>query len=140
MRDGPQAAQQVIELVVRQGQRVAAGDQHVPDLGLGLDVGQCPLPLRFGKGIVAAGLAHHARTRAVAAVGRTKAGRQEQHAVGVAVDQPRHLSVVILTQRVVGFAGRANVFLPDGDVCAAQPVVGIVAIEQARVIRRDAHG
>ena len=70
------------------------------------DVVERLLPLRAAEGIVAAGLADHARARAVAAIGRAEAGGQEQHAVGIAVHETRFCGMAVLAERIVGLARR----------------------------------
>src|SRR3546814_8844813 len=108
------------------------------DLRVRLDVAESLLPLPGRELVLAAGLAHHARAGAVAAVGRAEAGGEEEDAVGVAVHQARSLGVVVLAQRVIRLARRTQVLLADGDVRTAQRFLGIVAAHQAGVVGRDA--
>src|SRR5690606_11525338 len=103
-----------------------------------LDISQRLLPLPGRELVLAARLADHARAGAVAAVSRAEAGGEEQYPVRVAVHQPRRLGVVVLAQRVVRLARRAQVLLADGDVGTAQRLLGVVAAHQARVVGRDA--
>ena len=138
MADGAQPAEQIVEPLVGQRQRIAAGDQHVADLGMRRDIVERLLPLRAAEGIVAAGLADHARARAVAAIGRAEAGGQEQHAVGIAVHETRRGGMAVLAERIVGLARRLQIFGADRDMRAPQRLERILAAHQARVIRRDA--
>src|SRR3546814_5747256 len=75
--------------------------------------------------VLAAGLAHHARAGAVAAVGRAEAGGEEEDAVRVAMHQAGRLGVVVLAQGIVSLAGRTQVLLADRDVRAAQRLLGV---------------
>ncbi len=136
--DRPEATEQVVELVVGKRQRIAARDQDVADLRVRLDIGERAFPLRLRERVLAASFPDHARARAVAAVGRAEAGRQEQHPVGIAVDEAGHRRVVVLAERIVGFAGRLQVLIADRNVGAAQPVRRVVAVEHARVVGGDA--
>ena len=138
MLDGAEPPQQIVEPLVGQRQRVAARDQHVADLGMVGDVSERLLPLRPAEGVVAAGLAHHARAGAVAAIGRAEAGGEEQHAVGIAVHQAGHHAMAVLAERIVGLAGRLQIFGADRDMGAAQRLERVFARHQARVIGRDA--
>src|SRR3546814_2014140 len=88
--------------------------------------------------VLAAGLAHHARAGAVAAVGRAEAGGEEEDAVRVAMHQAGRLGVVVLAQGIVSLAGRTQVLLADRDVRAAQRLLGVVAAHQTGVVGRDA--
>ncbi len=138
MPDGAQATEQIVEALIRQRQRIAAGDQHVADLGMRGDVVERLLPLRAAEGIVAAWLADHARARAVAAIGRAEAGGQKQHAVRVAMHEAGHRGVAVLAERIVGLAGRLQIFGADRNVRSPQRLRRVVAAHQARIIRRDA--
>ena len=120
MLDGAQAPEQIVEPVVGERQRIAARDEHVADLGMVRDVSERILPLRPAEGVVAARLAHHARAGAVAAIGRAEAGREEQHAVRVAVHEAGHHAMAVLAERIVGLARRLQIFGADRDMGAAQ--------------------
>ena len=89
MLDRAQPAEQPVELVVADGQRIAAREQHVADFGVLFEIGQRLFPLAGRELVFAARIADHARARAIAAIGRAGAGGQEQHAVGIAMDQAR---------------------------------------------------
>ena len=102
------------------------------------DISERILPLRPAEGVVAAGLAHHARAGAVAAIGRAEAGGEEQHAVGIAVHQAGHHAMAVLAERIVGLARRLQIFGADRDVGAAERLERVFARHQARVIGRDA--
>src|SRR4029078_10289634 len=96
------------------------------------------LPLRPAEGVVAPCLADHARAGAVAAIGRAEAGGENQHAVGVAMHQPRNNAMAILSKRIVGLARRLEVLGADRNVGAAQRLQRVLARHQTRIVRRDA--
>ncbi len=85
VRDRPQPAEELVERGVRHQQRVAAGEQDVAHLRVLLQVGEGRLDAPAERLELA--LADQAAPRAVAAVGRAGIERQEQHAVGVTVDE-----------------------------------------------------
>jgi hypothetical protein len=135
--DAAQPAEQPVELLVAQRERVAAGDEHVADLGVGLDVAQRPLPLAEAEVVVAADLADHAGAGAVAAVGRAEGRGEEQRPVGVAVDEARDRRVAVLGQRVLVLAGRAQVLGARRHVGPAERLGGVVGAHERGVVGRD---
>ena len=137
MPDGAQPGQQPVQLVVGQGQRIATRQQHVAHFGVRLEIAQGRFPVAGGEAVFAAGIAHHPRTGAIAAIGRAGASGQEQHPVGIAVHQAGNHSVMVLTQRVVRLAGREEIFPAGGDVGAPQRLGGVFQIHQAGVIGRN---
>ena len=138
MADGAQAPEQIVEPLVGQGQRIAARDQHVANFGMGGDVVERLLPLRAAEGIFAAWLTDHAGTRAIAAIGRAEAGGEKQHPVRIAVHETWHSRVAVLAERIVGLAGRLEIFGADGNMGSSQRLERVVAAHQARIVRRDA--
>ena len=133
--DQAQPGEHPVELFVGEQQRVAAGQEHVTDGRPGGNVGDRllePLPGRT-QGVVA----HQAGAGAVAAVGRAAVGEQQQHPVGIAVDQARHRAHGALVERVVGFAGRTQGLAHRGHHRAAQRLGRVVRVEQAQVVGRD---
>ncbi len=138
--DGPQAPQQPVELFVADAERIAARQQDVAHFGMRFEIAERLFPLARRKLIFAARIAHQARARAIAAIGRTGARRQEQDAVGIAVHKTRHDSVVVFAQRIVRLAGHTHEFIAGHDVGAAQRFARVVQPHQACVIGRDPDG
>ena len=138
MPDGAQATEQIVEALIGQGQRIAARDQHVADLGMRGDIVERLFPLRAAEGIVATRLADHARARAVAAIGRAEAGGEEQHAVRVAMDETWNGGVAVLAERIVSLARRLQIFGADRNVRSPQRLRRVVTAHQARIVGRDA--
>ena len=135
----PQPGQQPVELVVADGQRIAAREQHVAHLGVDFEIGQRLVPLAGGELVFAARIADDARARAIAAVGRAGSGGQEQHPVGITMDQPGNHRVVVLAERIVGLAWAADIFVAGHDVGTAQRFARIAKAHQAGVIGGNAH-
>jgi hypothetical protein len=96
--DRAQAAEQVLELLVRQQQRVAPGEQHVADLRVRLDVAQRLLV--FGMKVVVLRVRNQPAARAIAAVGRAAVGHEEEHAIRIAVHKARHRRMLVLAERI----------------------------------------
>ena len=129
--------QNPIQPLVAQGQRIAAGNQHVADAGRGPDVLERLLQPLLPRGDMP--LPHHPRARAVAAIARTEIGHQQQHAVGIAMHQARHGAVVVFAQGIVGLAGRTLEFIQRGNDRPPQRLEAVVARNQAHVIGGNAH-
>src|SRR5215469_9550524 len=114
--DGAQARQQPIELVVADAERIAAGEQDIAHLGVRLEIAEGLLPLPRGELVFAAGITHEARTRAVAAIGRTRPRCQEQYAVRIAMHYAGNDRVVVFAQRIVGLPRDTDVLVARHDV------------------------
>ena len=138
MADGAQALQDPLQALVAQGERVAAGDQHVADLRVAGDVVEGGLQaLRLGR---QRAVPHDARARAVAAVGGAVAGHQQEHAVGIAVHHALDRALVILPEGIVGLAGALAEFINRRDHRAADGLLGIQRIDEAHVVRGHGEG
>ena len=136
VRNRPQLAENPLELVVAQRQRIAAGDQHVANLRRAAQIIERrhqPALLRHQLAV-----ADHARPRAVAAVRRAEIERQQQHAIRVAMHQARHRAVRIFAQRIVGLALGPHELIERRHDGPPQRLQRIVGIQQAHVVRRDA--
>ncbi|OHE20272.1 MAG: hypothetical protein A2X95_01800 [Syntrophobacterales bacterium GWF2_56_9] len=132
----PQAREQPFQLFVGQGQRIAAGEEDVPDLRVRCDVRDAPFPLLGALAVVAA-VADHPRAGAVAAVGRADPRHQKQNAVRVAVDDPGNRAVLILVERVVRLAAAAEMLMHGGNDRPAQGLPRVPRVEEARVVGGD---
>ena len=138
--DRPQPAEQPVELVVAQRQRIAAGQQDVAHFAMAFEIFERFFPLTGRELIFAARIAHHAGAGAIAAIGRAGARGEEQHPIGIAVDETGNHRVVVLVEGIVRFAGASDIFLAGHDVGAPQRFVRIVKAHQAGVIRGDSDG
>ena len=132
----PQVRQQPFELFVGQRQRIAAGKQHIPHLGMRRDVGDSPFPL-LGVQAVVPLVADHPRPGAVPAIGRAVPRHQKQHAIRITVDDPRDGAVLILVERVVRLAAAAELLVDRRHDRPAQCLLGIPGIEEAGVVGGD---
>ena len=86
-------------------QRIAAREQHVAHLGVLAQVGERGLDAPAERLELA--LAHQPAARAVAAVGGAGVERQQQHPVGVAVDEPLDHARMVLAAGI-GHVARAH--------------------------------
>ncbi len=109
VRDGPQTGEDLVELVVREEQGIAAGKQDVADLGVLFEIFESRLPLGFQ--MLLADTGNDSRARAVAAVGGAAVGHEEQHPVRIAMDQSGHGHVGILAAGIGHFLGSVPAFL-----------------------------
>ena len=140
MRDPAQTGKKPVQLFVGEGERVAAREQDVPHFGMSVDVGDRLLPLRLEEDAVVVGVFHHARPRAVAAVGRAGVRHQEQHPVRVAVHDPGHRAVPVLSEGILRLSGHAEILVGDRNHRPSERVLGVVRIQEAEVVRRDGKG
>ena len=137
MPDLAQPVKNIVETIVVQAEWIAAGYKHVANLRRIFDIRKGQLDIRFPDAAFA-GRADHARACAVAAVDRTEVGYQQQHAVGVAVHQAGHRAVPVLVQRVSVLAARGLVLAEHRYHGSAQALGGVMPMQQAGVIGRDA--
>ena len=135
--DRLQVVQVVAELGKRQGERVAAGDDHVLDrlrladvIDHAFVVGAHAFPAAAGE--------RGALPRAVPAVHRAVGRGDEQRAIRIPVGEPRHGRILVLFQRVfefvpggvLGFQRRGDGLQPDG-------IGRILRVDEREVVRRD---
>ena len=135
--DGPQPAQDILQHLRREQQRVAAAQQHVTDRRCGGDVRD--LPIVIAPAELRAGVADDAAARAVAAVAGALSRHQHQHPIGIAVHQARHRAVAVFVQRIDHHAVECDQLLAGGDHLAADRAVRIIRVDQRREIRGDVH-
>ena len=133
--DLAQPADDVLELLVGEQERVAAREQHVPDLGMRLDVAQALLVLRVE--IVVLRVRDQPAARAVPAIRRAPVRHEEEHAVGIAVDEARHRRVRVLAQRVEHLLGADDHLLRAGDHLPADRAGRVAPVDQVEEVRRD---
>ena len=135
--DGPQPGEEILELLVAEEQRVAAGEEHVADFRVRGDVINLPVKLRVE--VIAAGVAHEPRARAIAAVGGAAVRDEEQHAVGVAMDEPGHRRVRVFAAGVGHFPRRGVRLLQAGNHLPADGTVLVLGVNEVEEVRRDGH-
>ena len=124
--------------VSRHGERIAAAQDDVTDLGVRAQVRE-----RRGQRLErhrAAAVADHARPRAEAAVHRAAIGREEQRAIGVPLHQMGGDLVRDLAERIDQIALDLQGFTSVGNALATDGAGGIVAVDERQVVRRDADG
>ncbi len=132
VRDGPEPGEDGFEPPVVEQQRVAAGHDHVPDLGVLLQVAEGALELGHGDLL---GVAHLAPPGAEPAVGGADRRDQEERAVRIAVGDVRDRAVGVLVERVDDAVDHVQL-LDRGHVLAPHRVVG--RLDEVHHGRRDA--
>jgi hypothetical protein len=134
-----QSGEKPIDPLVGQDKRVAARNQHVAYSGLGRDISYRFFPLPGVEGILSAGLAHHARARAVAAIDGASPRNQKQDPIRIAMHKPRNGHIAILIERVLRLFRASNVFRFDHDERFAKRLVGGIGVQQTCIIRRNSN-
>jgi hypothetical protein len=132
----PELAQQRVQPLVDQQQRIAARDQHVPHLAMGAHVLDAFRPGLTAQHRLPA--PRDAAAGAVAAVGRAAVEREEQHPVGILVDDRRNWPVRILAERVAQLTRADPRLGPGGDRLHPHRTERVLAVDQRQVVRRDA--
>ena len=94
--DGPQAAENHVHQLGSQHHRVAAGEQHVANLGRALDIVDLGVEISPAEGL--GRVADDAAAGAVAAVAGALGGHQHEHAIRIAMHQAGHGRVLVLGQ------------------------------------------
>ena len=123
----------------RQRQRIAAGEDHLPDLGPLGDIGEGGVQ---GGGIERLGRARsdHLAAEAEPAVGGADVGQFQQHPVGIAVHHPLHRAVASVADGI-GVLARRDVQLGRlGQELAGDGVCGIGGVDQVEQGRGHRHG
>ena len=136
MRNRPQPREQILQLLVAEQQRVAPAQQHVANLRMRRDVGELLVELRMK--IIAAGIAHQARARAVAAIARAPIRHEEEHAVGITMHQPRHWRMPVLAAGITQFPRRRGRLLDARNDLPPDGAILIRRIDEIEEVGRDA--
>ena len=140
VRNPVQPGEQPVQLFLRQRQGVTAREQDVANLLVRLDVGDRLFPLRLEEDAVVVGVLHHARARAVAAVGGAGIGHEKQHPVGIAVHDAGNGAVLVLAERVFRLSRGMQELVGDGDHGPADRMIRILRVHQAEIVRGDGEG
>ncbi|KAG1454063.1 hypothetical protein G6F57_015592 [Rhizopus arrhizus] len=122
VRDRAQCVGQFDQLVRGQRQRVAAGQDHLVDVRIGRDGGDCFLPAALGRILRAV---VEVAAEAVAAIDRAAAGGDQQGAAAVLLDDPGGLFGRTITHRIEAESGGGAHFLVDWQHLAQQRVGGV---------------
>ena len=135
--DRAQAGQDIFQHLRSQGQRIAAAEQNVAHLGRATQIVQ--LEVELGAAEIRTRVAHDAAARAVAAVAGTLGGDQHQDAVGVAMDQAGHRTVLVFGQAVFHHAFECLQLAAQGTDLAANRALWIVGIDKAGEVGGNIH-
>jgi len=123
--------------LVRQGQRVAAGQDHLANFGMRLDVGERRLERRAR--IAAADRRQGFLAKAEPAIDRALIGREQQHPVGMAMRQSRHGTEGMVGDRIVELAFQLRQFVGRRDDLQPDGIGGVVPIDQIEICFGDTH-
>ena len=135
--DLTQLGDDVLQALVAHQQGVAAGQQHVADLGRIADVLDGLVDLIHGQaGVVLAG---EAAAGAVTAVHGALVSDQQQAAVGIAVGQTGSGGVLILVQGIQQVGVGLVQLLGGGDGLQTDGIMGITGLDQGQVVGGDGH-
>ena len=104
VRNRAQPAENFLQLVVAEKQRVAAGKKHVAHFGVLFEITESFLEL--GVQFLFAHAADDAAAGAIAAVARATIRHEKKHAIRIAMHQARHRHVRILAARIRHVVGR----------------------------------
>ena len=135
MGDGAEAEQDLAEPVVGEGQRVAAGYQHVAHLGVGGDPVEPARDLVFGGGRLGVGDLPFAC--AVAAIDGAVVGHIEEHPIGVAMGDAGHRHVALFGERIGKLEGVVEQLSSLRDGLQPNGAVGVPVFAQRGVVGGD---
>ena len=133
--DLAEAAEDRLEQLRGERQAVAAGDEHVADLGGPAQVVELGFVVLAVE--VLGRVAHDPGPGAVAAVARALGRDQHQDPVRVAMDEAGHRGVAVLGERVLHHPGEGAVLAGGRDDLQADRVVRVVRVDQADEVGRD---
>ncbi len=105
MVDAAQPLHDRAEPARREHQRIAAGEDHLPDLRVGGDVAEGNLQ-RLGRQWLAGHGPDHLAAEAEAAVDGAGVGRLQEHAVRIAVHDPGDRALGLIADRIGQLAGQ----------------------------------
>ncbi len=128
-------AEEEFKFIVAQEQWVAAAEEDVADRGRAADV--INLFGEFGMKIVAAGVADEARAGAIPAVAGATVGDEEEHAVGVAMDETGDGRMGIFTAGVGHFPGGGIGFFDAGDDLPADGAIFVRRVNEVEEVGGD---
>src|SRR5687768_7331726 len=137
MRDGAQAAQDLLQDFGRQHQRVTPGEEHVTYLRRAFEILDLHLKFLTREGL--AWVTYNTSPRTITTIGGALRGYQHQDSVWIAVDKPGHGRVAILSKRVFHHGSKGLDFLREWNNLLAGWVIRVIRIDQRYKIRCDIH-
>ena len=138
MVDGRKPRHHVLDPARRQHQRIAAGEDDLPDVGTRGDVIDRGVELFRGQWLGAR--TDHLAAEAEAAVDRADMRELEQHAVGIAMDDAGHGAVRVVADRIGALLGPGVQLRRIGHELPRDRIVRIAAVDQRGHRRRDGDG
>ena len=137
--DRPEPDHDVADPPRRQGKRIAAGEDHLPDLRPRRDIGERGVQRLRGE-IGRTARPDHGAAKAEAAVDRAAVEKLQQRAIGIAVNDPLDRAERRIADRVFALLRARKQFGQIGDELARDRVARIRAIDQPGDRRRNADG
>ena len=137
MRDRLDAGADLLQRLVGQRQRVAAGQDHLADFSMAGDVVE--RRLQRGARIAAPDRRQRFLAEAEPAVDGALVGRKQQHPVGMAMRQARHRTIGMVADRVVELAIRLHQLVGRRDDLRPDRIVRIVPVDQVEIGLWRAH-
>ncbi len=138
VRHRAQALRHVGDAARREHERVAAGQDHLPDAGIGGDVGDRPVERLAGKGGRPRG-PHRLAAEAEAAVDRADVRELQQHAVGIAVHHAGDGREALVADGIGQLFGRLLQLAHIGHELPRDRVGGVASVDQRQHVGRDGH-
>src|SRR5438105_5308908 len=136
MRDRAQAAQNFLELIFAENERIAAAQKHVAHFGVLFEVAE--RFLEIGVQFLFANTADDAAARAISTITRTAIGHEKEYPVGIAMHEPWHRHVRIFTTWIGHVVRRRPRFLdPRNDLTPDRIVRISFARNQIEKMGRD---
>ena len=136
--DGAQAAEQVVEPLVREQESVAARKQDIAHLGMFLKIIDGAVKIEFQ--FLLADAAHDATARAITAIGGAAVRDEKKHAIGVAMHQSWHRHVVVFAAGIGHVFRRVGHLLDTRNHLPTNRAFGVEGINEIEEVGRDAHG
>ncbi len=135
MGNRPQLAQQLIQAVIAEQQRITTTKQDITNLRVLADISNGLG--KVGMQLLLPGTADHAAAGAITTVRGTAVSYQKQNPIGIAMNQAGNRHVIILATGIDQFPRRGGHFLDTGNDLAPDGAFRIGAINQVEEIGGD---
>ena len=129
--------EQGLEFGIAQQQRIAAGEEHVADFGMLLQITERGFV--FHVQMLLAYTAHHAAAGAVAAVAGAAISDQEEHAIRITMHEAWHRHVAVFTTRISHLGWIIERLFDPWNDLATDRAIGIDGVDEIEVVRGDRH-
>ncbi len=138
MRDGIQPFDHLFQPARRDDQRIAAGEDHLPDRRMPRDIVDGGIELVRAQAFRTR--PYHLAAETETAIDRADIHQLEQHAVGVAVHDAGHRAVRLVANRIAALMLMRHQFRHIGQELARDRVFRIAGVDLRLQVRRDGNG